>query len=76
LGGRGVERYGLPRLPFYFHAAYLTIRKQFIPERLLTATYALTLFVFSSVLKREILSPRKGIATLDARRLAGAATIE
>jgi hypothetical protein len=37
---------------FYFHAVCLSIRKQFIPEQLLTATYALPLAVFSSVLKR------------------------
>jgi hypothetical protein len=75
-----VERYGLPKLPFYFIAVCLSIRKQFIPEQLMTATYALTLFVFASVLKRKILSPRKGNATtLDARRswaMAGPATIE
>src|SRR6267154_3973060 len=66
VGGRGVKRYGLPNPPFYFHAAYLSIRKQFIPEQLLAATYA---FTPSPVLKRKISSPRKGNRIFGARRL-------
>lgn len=60
LGGRGVERYGLPTLPFYFHAVYLSIRKQFIPEQLLTETirsYGIRLLV---CLKKDILKSKKG----------------
>lgn len=50
--------------------------RESIPEQLLTATYALTLFVFASVLKRKISCPRKGNATLTLVVYAGAGTIE
>ena len=53
VGGRGVERYGLPKLPFYFHAVYLSIRKQFIPEQLDVRSYAFRL-------EKEIFQSKKG----------------